>query len=167
MNAMGNTAVAISPYAAFEKTFLRHLFLKQLGNQSLPFDMICSQKISKKVFPNLPSYTLKGILGYLGITIEETKKAKTYVEATIKIITVLFEHLSRENITTLEELVQWIDCAAGPKVKKYEYKIDRLKRLEISTKPGIYKMLSATGSVLYIGKAELLFYSFDFQSFFI
>jgi DNA polymerase-3 subunit epsilon len=156
MNAMGNSAVAISHYAIFEKSFLRHLFLKHLGDETLPFNMLCSQKISKKIFPNLPSYTLKGILGYLGFTIEETKKAKTHVEATIKIIGVLFEHLSRENITSLEDLVEWVNCPAAPQVKKYEYKIDRVKRLEISTKPGIYKMISADGSILYIGKATSL-----------
>ena len=156
VHAMGNSAVAVSHYATFEKTFLSDLFLKHLGKETLPFTMLCSQKISKKVFPNLPSHTLKGVLGHLGLSINAEKKAKSHVEATIKIIEVLFDQLIERNITTLDELTGWPDSIARPTLKKYEYKIDRLKRLNMPDKPGIYKMICNKGSILYIGKATSL-----------
>jgi DNA polymerase III subunit epsilon len=41
-------------------------------------------------------------------------------------------------------------------VVRYEYRIDKLKRLELPDSPGIYRMISKTGEVLYVGKATSL-----------
>jgi DNA polymerase-3 subunit epsilon len=63
MESGASRPVALVHYAQFEESWLRDL----LGVESLPFDVICTHRISKKLFPTVPSRNIRGLTGYFGL----------------------------------------------------------------------------------------------------
>jgi DNA polymerase III subunit epsilon len=122
----------------------------------------CTCQIAKRLLPDLPSRAIRALCGYFGLTISEEKRAAGHVEATFFIWQKLVERLSASGVDNLGELSEFL-CRPLVKAKAkakgkpmYELPIDRLKRLELPDSPGIYRMLSSTGKILYVGKATSL-----------
>lgn len=146
--------LAVAHYAAFEKAFLEDFFRRQ-GFAELPFDLVCSQQVAKRLFPQLPSHNIRALAGYFGHPVEELNRAGSHVEATLRIWDALAAELARRGLNTLPELRAWMKDAPT-KTDRYEYHMDRLKRLSLPKRPGIYRMLAKSGEVLYVGKATSL-----------
>lgn len=146
--------VAIIHFAQFERPFLLEAYAQL--QQPLPFSLLCTHEIAKRLLPNLPTRGIKGLAGYFGIPSGELKRAANHVQATQVIWQGLIAHLAEKEIHTLEELRHWLQ--ATPKVArvKYEYPLPKEKRLGLPKQPGIYRMLSKWGEVLYVGKATSL-----------
>lgn len=142
-------------FAQFEKPFIQAAF--EAIEKEAPFTIICTHEISKRLLPNLPTRGIKGLAGYFGYDAGELKRAASHVEATKAIWTQLIKTLQTEKeITTLDDLNNWL--IETPKVKrsKYEYPLPKEKRLKLPDVPGIYRMLNFQGEVLYVGKATSL-----------
>lgn len=151
--------VALIHYAQFEEAWLRDL----LGVEELPFDILCTHRISKRLFPTVPSRNIRGLTGYFGMRIGEIKRAHQHVEATQKIWSGIVPALAAQGIATVEDVRAFLSEKPAKKVtdKKvrapsYEYRVDREKRLALPEKPGIYKMIAKSGEILYVGKATSL-----------
>ncbi|HEY9716428.1 MAG TPA: GIY-YIG nuclease family protein, partial [Trichormus sp.] len=56
----------------------------------------------------------------------------------------------------METLIHWMQQPPECKRTKYEYPLNRAKRLELPDVPGIYRMLSKNNDILYVGKATSL-----------
>ncbi|WP_413290707.1 GIY-YIG nuclease family protein [Bdellovibrio sp. HCB337] len=144
--------LAVIHYAQFEKPFLMHAF-----HEDLPFEILCTHEIAKRLMPNLPSRGVKGLAGYFGYNAGELKRASSHLEATRVIWQGLLSALEKEqNITTLEELRNWLEATPKKSRTKYEYPLPKEKRLSLPDQPGIYRMISRWGEVLYVGKATSL-----------
>ncbi|OPZ89820.1 MAG: UvrABC system protein C [bacterium ADurb.Bin425] len=148
---------AVAHYAQFEKGFLVDFFKPA----RLPFELICTCQIAKRLFPDLPSRAIRAVCGYLGQSIEEEKRSASHVQATAFIWRELIERLESEaGISDLEQLLQFLSAPLPKAVKEkssaYNLPLERLKLKELPPKPGIYRMISKQGKVLYVGKATRL-----------
>ena len=177
--AVNGRPVALIHYAQFEEAWLKDL----LQTTVLPFDLLCTHRISKKLFPQVPSRNVRGLTGFFGMRIGEIKRAAQHVLATQLIWRGLVEELTKAGHQTVEDVRAYLVEKPPKPVKKsakgagknavmqdpeteknkkappkfsYEYRVDREKRLALPAKPGIYKMLASNGDILYVGKATSL-----------
>ncbi|MEQ1875354.1 MAG: GIY-YIG nuclease family protein, partial [Bdellovibrionia bacterium] len=139
-------AICIIHYAKFEKPFLAAL----LGE--IPFEILCTHELAKRVVPQLPSRGLRGLAGFFGYAKGEQKRASAHVEATAAVWKGLGEKIGE---ATPEAALRWLGESV-PKRQGYTYPIERFKRLDLPAKPGIYRFLNKLGAVLYVGKATSL-----------
>ncbi len=146
---------AVIHYARFEMLFLGDLF-NRLGNGIVPFQILCSQRLTKRLFPNLPSQNIRAAAGFFNAPMAGIKRAASHVHATRQIWRGLCREFDRRGITSLPALEKWLSETPVEKTTRYEYQLERLKRLELPDSPGIYRMLSKSGEVLYVGKATSL-----------
>lgn len=156
LEAMSEPRVAVIHYAQFEKPWLQDLFTRFAGREDLPLQIICSHQLCKKLLPNLPSPNIRGASGYFGKPLDGIQRAGHHVRATQTIWQGLVNELEQKSVLTLEELKIWLKEAPKTKATRYEYRLDKLKRLELPDSPGIYRMISRSGEVLYVGKATSL-----------
>lgn len=147
-------AITVIHFAQFEKPFLETAF-KRL-DQNLPFSIICTNEIAKRLYPNLPSRGIKALAGYFGHDSGEFKRAREHVEATRTIWTELAKELEKLGVENYEQFSEWISSTPKAKKTKYEYPLDKNIRLNLPDQPGIYRMLNREGKVLYVGKATSL-----------
>lgn len=147
---------AVIHFARFERAFLEDLFVRVEEADKLPFRIICTHTLAKRLFPNLPARSLRALAGYFNRPIDALKRSGSHVEATMKIWSALVQELEHRGVSELAALERWLDEEPSPKKERHEYPIERIKRLSLSHRPGIYKMLSKTGDVLYVGKATSL-----------
>lgn len=146
--------IAVIHFAQFEKPFLLDAYQKL--QEEMPFSILCTHEIAKRLLPNLPTRGIKGLAGYFGCPSGELKRAANHVQATQVIWQGLTSVLEEKGITTYESLQNWLQ--ETPKVArvKYEYPLPKEKRLSLPKEPGIYRMMSRWGEVLYVGKATSL-----------
>lgn len=152
--SLGPKAFAIIHFAQFEKPFLSDAYEKI--QKEMPFSILCTHEIAKRLLPNLPTRGIKGLAGYFGFPSGELKRAANHVQATQIIWQGLTSILAEQNIHTLNELNQWIHDTPKGNREKYEYPLPKEKRLSLPKEPGIYRMISKWGEVLYVGKATSL-----------
>jgi DNA polymerase-3 subunit epsilon len=147
----GQKPLAVIHFAQFEKPFLLDAFKNEL-----PFEILCTHEIAKRLMPNLPSRGIKGLAGYFGYNAGELKRATSHIEATRVIWQGLVKALNEQGITDLEQLQTWLQETPKKARTKYEYPLPKEKRLSLPDQPGIYRMISRWGEVLYVGKATSL-----------
>ncbi|MBX2988676.1 MAG: GIY-YIG nuclease family protein [Bdellovibrionaceae bacterium] len=155
IESLGPDPLVVIHYAQFEKPFLAALFQAH-GVAELPFRILCTHQLAQRLLPQLPSQNIRGVAGHFGHRTGEIKRASAHVKATIEIWRGLARELEQRGFRELTALQAWMREEPKPKKVKYEYNIDRLKRLNLPEKPGIYRMLAKNGEVLYVGKATSL-----------
>jgi DNA polymerase III subunit epsilon len=140
-------------FAQFEKSFLHQEVLPEEFDR---LRLLCTHQIAARLFPNLPSRGIRGLAGYFGLSMEDCKRAASNVHATFLIWRNLCAKLAELGVTTIDEMELWLSETPTAKRTKYEYPIGKEIRLAIPDNPGIYRMLSSTGKILYVGKATSL-----------
>lgn len=149
--------IVIAHYAQFENSFLRQFYQAQSGREELNFKLICSQKIAKRLLPNIPSHNLKAISGYFKLDNTPKNEVVSHVSMTLNVWKQLLPRLIESAIDSFEALVAWLNERTNKRSPApYEYNIERFARLNLSNKPGIYRMLAKDGAILYVGKATSL-----------
>jgi DNA polymerase III subunit epsilon len=148
--------VLVIHYAQFEKPFLLDLFARMKQIEELPFLVICSHSLLKRLFPNLPSQNIRGAAGFFGDNIGQVKRAASHVQATHQIWTGLVAKLKEDGIEDLPGLSALLAAPKKAAKVRYDYRLERARRLELPDQPGVYRMLSKSGEVLYVGKATSL-----------
>lgn len=151
---LGASPIAIIHFAQFEKPFLQDAYRKL--QQEMPFSILCTHEIAKRLFPNLPTRGIKGLAGYFGCPSGELKRAHNHVQATQIIWQGLSSALEEKGILSFEQLQEWLRETPKTVRTKYEYPLPKEKRLSLPKKPGVYRMISRWGEVLYVGKATSL-----------
>lgn len=143
----------VAHYARFERPFVEAL----LGPQEEPLLWLCTHEIARRLLPGLPRKGLRPLAGYFGKVPEEVKRAQDHVRATALVwqeLVVLLEQ--EEQISTYGELVQWLATTKVTRVTQRTLPLAREARLALPEQPGVYRMLSRHGEVLYVGKATSL-----------
>lgn len=157
LEEIGEGALLVVHYAQFERAFLEALFEEKRGTRDIPARFLCTYKVARKLFPQVPSRNIRALVGYFELGSEEIKRANAHAAATAAIWKHLEKELSRMGLESLEEIEAWLaEKKRGRSPVKIEYRVDRIRRLELPDRPGVYRMLSKSGRVLYVGKATSL-----------
>ncbi|KYG63413.1 excinuclease ABC subunit C [Bdellovibrio bacteriovorus] len=151
---LGANPIAVIHFAQFERPFLLDAYEKL--QEEMPFSILCTHEIAKRLFPNLPTRGIKGLAGYFGCPSGELKRASNHVQATQVIWQGLTAALSEKGIHSIEDLQKWLQDTPKAARVKYEYPLPKEKRLSLPKQPGVYRMMSRWGEVLYVGKATSL-----------
>lgn len=147
-------SIVVIHYAQFERPFLEAAFATL--ETSWPFEIICTNEIAKRLYPNLPSRGIKAMAGYFGHDSGDFKRSAGHVQATVIIWQAIAEELQKRGLATLPELKNWLLSTPKAKKSKYEYPLPKEKRLALPDSPGVYRMLNKDRKVLYVGKATSL-----------
>ncbi|MCA9803685.1 MAG: GIY-YIG nuclease family protein [Cyanobacteria bacterium HKST-UBA02] len=149
-------------YARFELPFLNELFLEHGENgqhgpyEQMPFSPVCTFEIARRLYPDLPSRGIRALGGFLGIELEDLKRAPGHVGTTSEIWKHLAARLAEEGVTTRGDLDEFLSTKARRRTGKLQYQLSPEKRLNLPDNPGVYRMLNRQGRVLYVGKATSL-----------
>ncbi|HEX4925402.1 MAG TPA: GIY-YIG nuclease family protein, partial [Bdellovibrionales bacterium] len=141
---------AVIHYAKFEERFLKEFFAR--FGRELPFQILCTHELARRVVPQLPSRGLRGLAGFFGHRKAEEKRAADHVEATIAVWRGLCEKMG---CTDPLEARRWLGEAV-PKRAAFVYPLDKNKRLGLPDAPGVYRFVNRKGEILYVGKATSL-----------
>ncbi len=132
----------------FDYSFVRG-HLKEAG-----FDLnckkLCTVRLSRKIFPNLPSYSLGKLCNSLGIIINDRHRAGGDTEATTSVFRLLMQHDKEDHIkkSLQRNSKEWI---LPPNVPKAHFD-------QLPFTPGVYYFHNEKGKVVYVGKANNIRY---------
>lgn len=127
----------------FDYSFLKHN-LKQAGFE-LESRKLCTVRLSRKVFPGLPSYSLGNLCRQLDIRIEQRHRAGGDAKATA----ILFDKLIRAGAEA--HIAQMLKRHSGEHWMPLQLEKEMIDKLPGS--PGVYYFHDAKGKVIYVGKA--------------
>ncbi|MFZ4862959.1 exonuclease domain-containing protein [Sphingobacterium sp. Mn56C] len=116
----------------------------QMAGYSWKAPKLCTVRLSRKIIPNMASYSLGKLCHNLGIPIQDRHRAMGDAEATV----ILFEHLLHADSAG-------IIAATLKKTKEQRLPthINEEDFLRLPETAGVYLFLNRQGKVLYIGKA--------------
>jgi DNA polymerase-3 subunit epsilon len=127
----------------FDYSFVKHELA--LSGFELATNKLCTIRLTKKIFPNLPKYGLGTICRELSITIKDRHRAGGDALATAELFGLLIKH------DTNGEL----DSMFKKKANRYLPPQISLETLEnLPTIPGVYYFKNKVGKVIYVGKAK-------------
>ena len=142
-----------------DKIFVAHnvnfdySFIKaHLNEAGFQFDTkkICTVRMSRKIFPGLPSYGLGNLCQSLGIMINNRHRAGGDSEATVQLFQRLLENDHEKHIekSLKRNSKEWI---LPPNVPKEHFE-------KLPYTPGVYFFHNEKGKVVYVGKANNIRY---------
>ncbi len=107
--------------------------------------MLCTVELSKKLIPDLPSYSLGKLVRYLGIPLSDRHRAQGDAKATLSLFKMLLEKdISKEIITST--------IKKDPKRQLEPKLLDIIETAPTSN--GVYYMHKKDGTIIYIGKSK-------------
>jgi DNA polymerase-3 subunit epsilon len=126
----------------FDYSFLKNA-LKQYDYE-LNCKKLCTVRLSRKIFPGFPSYSLGNLCGSLEIPLKNRHRAGGDAEATV----ILFEKLLQADGESILKFLKRgsKEQALPPNLPKEEF-----ERLPETT--GVYYFYNRKGKVVYVGKA--------------
>lgn len=140
--------IFIAHHVNFDYTFLKH----QLENAGFHMNCqrLCTVRLSKKVFPFLPSYSLGNLCRHFGIPIYQRHRAGGDVDATV----LLFEQLLKSNGR------YYIDkfLKRGSQEQSLPMHLPKEHVDNLPYCPGVYYFHDQKDTVIYVGKARNLKY---------
>ncbi len=108
-------------------------------------DMLCTVELSKKLIPDLPSYSLGKLVRSLGIPLSDRHRAQGDAKATVTLFKMLLEKdIQKEIIST--------SVRKDPKRQLEPKLLDILESAPTCT--GVYYMHRKDGTIIYIGKSQ-------------
>jgi len=147
----------VAHFARFEEQFLRHLAEEISGEEAFPLHFLCTHEISKRLLPDLPRRGLHALAGYFGSPLSEHKQAREHLEATAMVWHGLVRLLDEDHdVRTLADLDGFLKQPPPRRGTRWSFPLPRERRLALHEVPGVYRFLSASGDVLYVGKATSL-----------
>ena len=127
----------------FDFTFLKQSF-KALD---LTFERkkLCTVRLSRKIFPKLPSYSLGNLCGSLNIEITDRHRAKGDAEATVKLLKLLLEN----------DQEKFIDQSLHRNSREtlLPAHLPREQFDALPEEPGVYYFHDHKSKIIYVGKA--------------
>lgn len=144
--ALLNDKVFVAHNVNFDFSFLKHQ-LAECGFQ-LNARKLCTVRLSRKVFPGLPSYSLGNICRSLEIQVSNRHRAGGDARATVQLLDLLLRH------DALPHIEQFLKKSSGEQYLPLHlprHQIEQLPR-----KPGVYYFRNQKGKVIYVGKAKNL-----------
>lgn len=132
---------------AHNAQFDNRILTTEFDRLGYEFDLntLCTVELSKKLIPDLPSYSLGKLVRTLGIPLSGRHRAQGDAKATVALFKML---LSKD---TSKEVIQNL-IKKDPKRQLEPKLIDIIKTAPTST--GVYYMHRKGGTIIYIGKSK-------------
>ena len=144
IHEMLHKAVFVAHNVNFDYSFISH----QLKGCGLELDApkLCTVRLSRKVFPGAPSYSLGNICRHLGIEVANRHRAGGDADATV----LLFEKILAAG--GQDQIRQMLKGRSREQYLPPNLPGDQVDRLP--QKPGVYYFHDQKGKVIYVGKAN-------------
>ena len=139
-----NDKVFIAHNVNFDYSFIKAGLLAA-GYEYNP-KRLCTVRLSRKIFPGFPSYSLGKLCQSLGIKIKNRHRAGGDAEATVKIFHQLIKNDKQQHIQN-SLLRNSKENILPPNVPKEHFD-------NLPSTPGVYYFHNAKGKIIYIGKAR-------------
>lgn len=107
---------------------------------------LCTVRLSRKLFPGFPSYSLGNLCHSLGITINDRHRAGGDTEATVKVFQQLLQN-DKEGFIEKSLLRNSKEQVLPPNVPKEHFE-------QLPYTPGVYYFHNEKGKIVYVGKAK-------------
>jgi len=127
----------------FDYSFVKHQ-LKIVG-YDLVVKKLCTVRLSRKVFPGLPSYSLGNLCRSLNIKIENRHRAGGDAKATVQ----LFEYLLANGAET--HIAQMLKKTSSEQWLPLH--LDKKQIQQLPSSAGVYYFHNSKDKVIYVGKA--------------
>ncbi len=137
-------AIFVAHNVRFDYSFLREEFLR-LG-YSFSRKQLCTVRLSRAVFPGLPSYSLGNLIQHFGIQSNTRHRALADALATAK----LFEMILQKQ-ESAEQIRQFVNL--GVKESRLPQSFDIEKIHALPEECGVYYFHDQEGKVVYVGKS--------------
>ena len=130
----------------FDYSFVKHHL--DVNGYTLNSQKLCTVRLGKKVFPQLPSYSLGNLCRSLEIAIENRHRAGGDCFATVK----LFEKiLHNGGLAHIEQALK-----RGSREQYLPLHLDKGEIDKLPYSPGVYYFHDQKGKIIYVGKAKNL-----------
>ena len=111
---------------------------------------LCTVRLSRKIFPGLPSYSLGNLCHSLGISIRNRHRAGGDTETTVSVFQLLLEN-DREQFVQKSLMRNSKEQVLPPNVPKEHFE-------QLPYTPGVYYFHNEKGKIIYVGKANNIRY---------
>lgn len=143
VHALLKDKVFVAHNVNFDYSFVKSHLLQ--AGYELDSKKLCTVRLSRKIFPGLPAYSLGKLCRHLGIEIENRHRAGGDAAATATLFGMLVKNDAENHIAkSLQPHSK--ESTLPPHVPRDHF--DRLPR-----SPGVYYFHNRKGRILYIGKA--------------
>ncbi len=112
---------------------------------TIPSKRLCTVRLSRKIIPGYPSYSLGKLSASLGLKHQNAHRAMGDAEVTAELFNILFE----KNNGELEESLK-----ANSKEATLPANLPRSSFDKLPNKAGVYYFHDSKGKIIYIGKAK-------------
>ncbi len=138
-----NENIFIAHNVNFDYSFLKSHLLRT--GHDLKSKKLCTVRLSRKIFPGFPSYSLGNLCRSLDIDINNRHRAGGDAEATVKVFSKLLEN-DKEDFITKSLLRNSKEQSLPPNVPRQHFDL-------LPATPGVYYFHDAKGKIIYVGKA--------------
>jgi len=128
----------------FDYSFLRHHLAREGYELNVP--RLCTLRLSRKLYPGMPSYSLGRLCRSLDIPLADHHRAGGDARATALLFSRLFLLDTAGHIAGMLKKGSF-EQALPPNLDKNDYDT-------LPDKPGVYYFRDRTGKVIYVGKAK-------------
>jgi len=138
-----NDNIFVAHNVNFDYSFVRH-HLKAAGLE-LNAKKLCTVRLSRKVFPGLPSYSLGNLCRSLQLPIDNRHRAGGDANATVKLLEYCLANNADLHIRQMlkkSSADQWLPM-----------QLTKKDILQLPTGPGVYYFVDAKDKIVYVGKA--------------
>jgi DNA polymerase-3 subunit epsilon len=135
--------IFVAHHVHFDYSFIRNEF-ERLGS-SFARKKLCTVRLSRKLLPGMPSYSLNKLCNQLGIEHTDVHRAMGDVKATVT----LFEKLLQLDSTKVIE--DTLKRGSGETILPAHLPKNQFENLPES--PGVYYFKDKKGKIIYVGKA--------------
>lgn len=132
---------------AHNAQFDNRILTTEFERLGYPFEknMLCTVELSKKLIPDLPSYSLGKLVRSLGIPITDRHRAQGDAKATVELFKLLLEK-------DIEKIIISDTIKKDPKRQLEPKLIDIIESAPTTT--GVYYMHRKNGKIIYVGKSK-------------
>ena len=132
---------------AHNAQFDNRILSTEFDRLGYPFEknMLCTVELSKKLIPDLPSYSLGKLVRSLGIPITDRHRAQGDAKATVELFKLLLEK-------DIEKVIISDTIKKDPKKQLEPKLLDIIESAPTNT--GVYYMHQKNGKIIYVGKSK-------------
>lgn len=148
-------SVLVAHNLQFDYSFLRAEFLRA-GKETKQIKKVCTLKLARKLYPELPSKSLGKVVKHLRIKHVNVHRALGDATVTAKLLNKMLKKLEDEyHIEQTGQLINFVNLPQQKSYKVFKKKLsDDYSSLPDS--PGIYFFKNGKDEIIYVGKAKSL-----------